>query len=1169
MNFIKKHLWVGCALFIAALTPSCHDDIKLSSTPDGLPATVKLEFQVPTGVTIESSRAVDDSESEVSELYLVMYSQTNRVEVIPITGLTTTKIGENNGYREYTLEATVSTLSGDYTVYAIANPSSNFCNLLDEIQAYPSKEKLASLLSNSANVIQMSGSNRIPMSGKCTSNGSETISIQPDGDDYSSTNPQSLNIECTLERLMAHIEFTFTSDTEGVTFTPVSYRVYNLPKNARLINSGSSSGNMLSEDENPEYFNMSEAITITEDDFSFLMLENVQDDVTNQLPSSYTNGDETVEVGKVFFREQWSGGDLGTSDGTNFETVDPAKKVFDYAPENSTFVVISGTYEGPYFEAGATTPTNYRGTVTYTVHLGDFGASSTTGGSAGNYTVNRNEIHKYRIHVNGVSSIIAESNVTDLTKKHQFNQGAEGVLIRSENEFVLDAHYETLLITLTETDITTIKNGWTNRTLTLGISSPYNSFNYTVYKQDDDSNDYYDANLKGSNWLKNPAIDYTWLQFMKPIEQGVIPRFPGYQYDSNGNLLTDQTYTDQVLLNQAYPSSTIYTSGSYGEGESVTIGYLCDFCANPEAYCYKYTKNEENYYEVAIFVDEYVYGSHNPKNAALRINRWVNTANRELILNPVKIAISGDQQSVTYDQFIFSIAQRSIKTPYNLTVLMDATDNSFNSAFGLETWDETSEFACETGRPYGGIEAYDALTTSYVRTVTKSDGSTETITISPYNSNNTGPAYHEMYGRLNTLALHQMSGNKAPDDYWKYAGYNGARDNNNLKSHTWELYKRGGVYAQINAMQAMMMRNRDLNGNGQLDENEIKWYLPAIAQMYTVWLGQTALPGDTRLMDLTYFNNNTLYDDTSYSLTYKNYTDSYSNKTLTSDFMNLFPHYFTSTGGDALVYWQDQGTSISSRKDMTGSWCQPYNYARAVRNIPNYNTVPDFPVDGERMRSDNVILVEGLSQEFLRTSSFTGNVYDFHNERDDENYLYKAIQVSENEYTIAPYTKSDGATYSLENCQNDINCTTTSNGSTVLADEDDIKAKWQTIYNNVIKEQLSGNDAQYSDWRFPNQRELMLLYRYKDKNGNAYYNEISTTIYYLCSTYFTHYKVRAYPFTINNGRMNLVGDSNFKAASEYKVRLVRDYTGPITESTSTNTSTNTTYQPGGAAGGVY
>ena len=45
----------------------------------------------------------------------------------------------------------------------------------------------------------------------------------------------------------------------------------------------------------------------------------------------------------------------------------------------------------------------------------------------------------------------------------------------------------------------------------------------------------------------------------------------------------------------------------------------------------------------------------------------------------------------------------------------------------------------------------------------------------------------------------------------------------------------------------MLIRNRDLNGNGYLDEEELRWYVPAIGQLVGMWLGEPAMAKEAAL----------------------------------------------------------------------------------------------------------------------------------------------------------------------------------------------------------------------------------------------------------------------------------------------------------------------------------
>lgn len=67
----------------------------------------------------------------------------------------------------------------------------------------------------------------------------------------------------------------------------------------------------------------------------------------------------------------------------------------------------------------------------------------------------------------------------------------------------------------------------------------------------------------------------------------------------------------------------------------------------------------------------------------------------------------------------------------------------------------------------------------------------------------------------------------------------------------WDTYidfKSNSLTTQFNyADYACLSRNRDLNGNGVIDENELRWYLPAIKQYIGLAVGDNVLPKDARL----------------------------------------------------------------------------------------------------------------------------------------------------------------------------------------------------------------------------------------------------------------------------------------------------------------------------------
>lgn len=462
---------------LAVILVACQDELGVSEVKSGYPAKLKLNIEVPIVHEITNSRAVTERESEIEDLVLVMIETgSKRVEFVDLSNLLSSSNSTTNGGRTYTLSADYEskTLSGTYNIYAIANQRSSFANIsLDNAQTITETE-IQNLIAKNSNHFLAVGASTSPMSGTLnavTINENET---------------KELAIELT--RTVSHIEFTFTNGSsttaEGKTikanFTPQYYTVYNLPEKGYMIEG---------KKENPstDYFTSARQ-SVEGTSFEFMMLENIQT-AEKEPTDGWTYND----------REAWTG-TAGSS---------PDQKDFIYAPDNGTFVVVSGTYEDD----------SYVGEVSYTIHLGNF---SDKGYS--NFEVKRNEYHKYNVTVNGVNSITVEAQAGDLTN------GAEGELTKKEGvTFILDAHYETVLVKIptakvimTETDKKKnfVKFRTPRGTSTVALSDI----------QDEDIN---------------------WIQFAKPNRSNGSYTFPLYKnYTTIKGLIDDiqdnkQTYYQQ------------------------------------------------------------------------------------------------------------------------------------------------------------------------------------------------------------------------------------------------------------------------------------------------------------------------------------------------------------------------------------------------------------------------------------------------------------------------------------------------------------------------------------------------------------------------------------------------------------------------------------------------
>lgn len=326
---------------------------------------------------------------------------------------------------------------------------------------------------------------------------------------------------------------------------------------------------------------------------------------------------------------------------------------------------------------------------------------------------------------------------------------------------------------------------------------------------------------------------------------------------------------------------------------------------------------------VQAYVDEYYYSKRPDNGNDASWPEFVNAENRVLILNPTS-KTSADGNSTLYPTYLFQISQRSIRTTYK-------TDNASIEAFGIETWNETgrSDFGS------AGAVADDAESKSY-----------------GWQNNRT------------------MLGTSWPPAATTL-GYTTSVTSNDKSAHVY--YTEGVGTASLNGYNACMARNRDENGDGVIDDTELKWYLPAINQYLLLWCGEEYLYGDTRLVDPADISKIT---ETDYNAgVYNLYNSSYAHE-----------------------YWAVEGVSYGPAGPQSCG-------VRCIRNLKTYNakTQPISSVSG------NTITITGVRS--LRQQAMSGE-YASHNDRDPENNLYKAFEVATS-YLPGPYSASQVKTESL------------------------------------------------------------------------------------------------------------------------------------------------------------
>ena len=213
-----------------------------------------------------------------------------------------------------------------------------------------------------------------------------------------------------------------------------------------------------------------------------------------------------------------------------------------------------------------------------------------------------------------------------------------------------------------------------------------------------------------------------------------------------------------------------------------------------KTYWSKDTYGEAYYYTIA-YVNEYYYEDkmNNAADKTAELKKFINADDRTMsvILGP-NVFESKDGHSTYTDltHGFFNISQRSIKTFYDLSVA---------NPFGIEQIEETEK-----------TSDYKKERSSYFS--------------SDYDKEKSD---------------HDNGYANIPDRF-----ING--------SSSWNSYISNGFYQSVAlsnnyAVYQCLSRNRDEDGDGIIDGEELKWYLPAVNQCTYYWLGMNSLPEDARI----------------------------------------------------------------------------------------------------------------------------------------------------------------------------------------------------------------------------------------------------------------------------------------------------------------------------------
>lgn len=958
MKHYIVNILVAAALTLCSLTSCVKENI---SAPDHVEGTVYLSLNVFSDgmdqVIVKSPwDPNDDNERAVENLRIYIFSKAtgNLVgyKYFSKDDLTFTDDSSQPGYDRTATVSNIPTSTGEVYIYAIANARTSQYKVTDDAILDIDESNLSHLTREtflSATCTRQLGSinpadNRFVMSG-FANNGDPVTIARKDGTTQQAeiTSPTDDDHKrVKLYKILSKNKITVK--TEGnVTFKPEYMEIHNVPQVYGLMrgNNVASSG-----------FETFDRIIWSENSYQCYLPANVQ--TTTATPTSFNDREKN--------------------------TYDAGKKTFVNAPENATYVVIHGKYQGG----------DYAGDLSYTIHLGDFTHNKA------DFSVAANSNYEYTLTIKGVKNFIAES------QKNGDDPGSEGVVIFKGTDILeVDCHYEARVMKFSMSELNQIINvdkyGY--------ILKIQTAFCETISMIVDGEGRIYDAAEFKTH--SNPTVLTTVGTNGMPVDASKI-------------LISGNADFDWVrfVKNTGYYSS--YYTPSQRPGCKVSSSHaISDVCAYPGRTntqtifeflrdLYKAGKEKTASYfnatgssvYVTCFVDENYYPDKN-------WTEYVNKSEPRRMYFANELFVSADGQS-SFARAKYVVSQKSIWTFYELDPTL--------KPFGLESVSE------EKAQGVNVVSGTNRLEEPW-------DGRASAI------SNNRNKGFY-------------ASSTKST----------GKQD----------IYK--------DAYKACMSRNRDEDGDGTINENEIKWYLASVDQYKGMWAGEEAFDADARLFKATeseWTDLKTAFD---------------SNGGNNNGALKKW-HYFTCSSAD--TFWAEEGCATGTDGSAT--------MVRCIRTLAS-NSEGLESAETYYSYKDNIVELK-LNDVALRTHQ-SGGFQTYFERGKDSNKLYKKFKIASANLTGGPYSKTQ--------------VISTAKGSGFINASDDVCQK------------AAGYGG---SWRVPNQRELSIMSAV-NKNLTDLYSCTSFTG--VQSGYYKGGTGNEYGFVLAGTQMTVA------ISTTYNVRCVMD-----------------------------
>lgn len=402
------------------------------------------------------------------------------------------------------------------------------------------------------------------------------------------------------------------------------------------------------------------------------------------------------------------------------------------------------------------------------------------------YDIERNVHYTYNVTIKGMNDLVVEAK-SDKAKEEESAPGVEGLVYDAHRSFNFDCHYEQGLMRFKKDELAIFNPDGTlkdDAMISFAIRTPFCDKIISYTKAELEQ-------LKNNNYIpsKEKKADTDWLKFYIHPSTLADNGNEDMQYfsDTGANLLSLEQFLYRLMNEPDY----VFNAASG----------LC---------------------KVTVYANEFFY-EQNPmqENAPKDKNLWKTFANSpdrtfDLLVN-TSHEISPDGQS-RYHQAIVTIRQMSIKT-----VFVNSPDGM--RVWGVENVNETPDLDWSVRAP----SEPDAFYNKYY-----SNGWANTWSLM---SRRTG-------GLTDNIMPDPMLRGKEKTLWQVMTKVNNAKLTLSMDHTNLAMKNYHATYACFTPF----LRNRDNNRDGQMQANEMQWYIPSVCETNMLYVAERVLPLKSRLV---------------------------------------------------------------------------------------------------------------------------------------------------------------------------------------------------------------------------------------------------------------------------------------------------------------------------------